>query len=279
LVAHASSGRVGINRDSSLLLAVDSLSVHYGGVHALSEVCLAVESGERVGIIGPNGAGKTTLINAIAGDVKTAGGTVELEGRDILGKSAWEIARLGLGRTFQTSELFQSMSVLENFVISAPQERGLMRRVTGVGARARRRAVRSRAEEVMSLVGLSGMRDEAVGLLPYGRQRIAELGRALMGSPRLLLLDEPAAGLSSGEKAEFVAVLRRIIAIEPFAVLMIEHDMETLRSLCGDHIYVMDAGRVIAEGAFDVVTRDERVITAYLGREKVSHSQNGNGPN
>jgi branched-chain amino acid transport system ATP-binding protein len=279
LVAHTSSGRVGINRDSSLLLAVDSLSVHYGGVHALSEVCLAVESGERVGIIGPNGAGKTTLINAIAGDVKTAGGTVELEGRDILGKSAWEIARLGLGRTFQTSELFQSMSVLENFVISAPQERGLMRRVTGVGARARRRAVRSRAEEVMSLVGLSGMRDEAVGLLPYGRQRIAELGRALMGSPRLLLLDEPAAGLSSGEKAEFVAVLRRIIAIEPFAVLMIEHDMETLRSLCGDHIYVMDAGRVIAEGAFDVVTRDERVITAYLGREKVSHSQNGNGPN
>jgi branched-chain amino acid transport system ATP-binding protein len=91
-------------------------------------------------------------------------------------------------------------------------------------------------------------------------------------------LDEPAAGLSSGEKAEFVAVLRRIIDIEPFAVLMIEHDMETLRSLCGDHIYVMDAGRVIAEGTFDVVTRDERVITAYLGREKVSHSQNGNGP-
>jgi ABC-type branched-subunit amino acid transport system ATPase component len=278
LVADARSGRVGINRDSSLLLAVDSLSVHYGGVHAVSEVCLAVASGERVGIIGPNGAGKTTLINAIAGDVKTAGGTVELEGRDILGKSAWEIARLGLGRTFQTSELFQSMSVLENFVISAPQERGLMRRVTGVGARARRRAVNRRAEEVMALVGLSGMRDEAVGLLPYGRQRIAELGRALMGSPRLLLLDEPAAGLSSGEKAEFVAVLRRIIDIEPFAVLMIEHDMETLRSLCGDHIYVMDAGRVIAEGTFDVVTRDERVITAYLGREKVSHSHNGNGP-
>jgi branched-chain amino acid transport system ATP-binding protein len=274
----ASSAQDGINRDSSLLLAVDSLSVRYGGVHALSHVCLSVASGERVGIIGPNGAGKTTLINAIAGDVKTAGGMVELEGRNILGKSAWEIARLGLGRTFQTSELFQSMTVFENFVISASREKGIMRRLTGRGARGHRRATRERADEVMSLVGLSGMRDEAVGLLPYGRQRIAELGRALMSSPRLLLLDEPAAGLSSGEKAEFVAVLRRIIDIEPFAVLMIEHDMETLRSLCGDHIYVMDAGKVIAEGSFDVVTRDDRVITAYLGREKVSHSQNGNGP-
>jgi branched-chain amino acid transport system ATP-binding protein len=237
------------------VLSVTGLSVAFGGVHALSDVDLEVREGELVGLIGPNGAGKTTLIDAVTGFVRFTG-RVELDGEDISSLPAYQRARRGLARTWQTTDLFDDLGVGENVAVAAA---GPLRGAT----RDRTDDAGTPPEGVLDLVDLGWAVDAMPDELSEGARKLVGVARALAGRPRLLCLDEPAAGLDARESEDLGRSLRGL-ADQGQTTLLIDHDMGLVLGIC-DRVIVLEFGRVIADGPPDVVRRDGRVIAAYLG--------------
>jgi ABC-type branched-subunit amino acid transport system ATPase component/ABC-type branched-subunit amino acid transport system permease subunit len=255
------------------LLRVDGVSVDFGGLRAVSQVSMTVRTGQIAALIGPNGAGKTTLFNVVSRLQRASEGRVFFAGQDITHESPAASARLGMARTFQNLRIFENMDVLENVLVGCHrhEKAGFVSGGLGLpGQRREEQASRLRAMDALRLVGLDGAAHQPAASLPYGRQRLVEIARALASEPRLLLLDEPAAGMNAVERAYLVDRLRRIREAG-VTVLLVEHDIELVMGLC-DWVTVLDYGKCIADGAPDAVKADEAVIAAYLG---VSHEGAG----
>ena len=242
------------------LLAAESLSRAFGALSALNRVSFEVASRERRAIIGPNGAGKTTLFNMITGQLAPTGGRILLEGRPIQGLSPHAVARRGVSRSFQRNNLFPKLAVLENLRLAAaaraPGTWSLLGRIEG------QPGPRARAREVADIVGLTERLAVPAGLLSYGEQRQLEVGVALATSPRLLLLDEPTAGMSPEETQRMTRMLEALP--RDVTLLIIEHDMDVVGSLA-DRVTVLHYGEVLTEGTFAEVKADPRVYEVYLG--------------
>jgi ABC-type branched-subunit amino acid transport system ATPase component len=250
------------------LLRVEQLTKRFGGLLAVDCLTFDVDHGETCAVIGPNGAGKSTLFNIIAGEQKPNAGTVLLEGDDITGLPDYRVARRGIGRAFQLVHLFGSMSVADNVLLGAEDHRRLriISAATHLGGHRRRmQMARARVEEALSLVGIKHLAHSAIGSLSLGQQRLVGAARALASLPRLLLLDEPAAGLSHGELDVLRAAILRMRSART-SVLIVEHNVEFVLSFC-DRVVVMNFGRKIAEGRPDEIRHSEAVIEAYLGRK------------
>lgn len=250
------------------VLSCRGLTVRFGGLVAVREVDLGVHGATIHALIGPNGAGKSTLINCLAGFVKASGGEVLLAGRPVAGKAAYEVAEMGMARTFQNIRLFGGMTVLENVLVGSHRnlETSIMDLLFRRGRAAEEEArFIERARELLAFVGLSGRDNQPAGSLPYGHQRRLEIARALMLAPSALLLDEPMAGMNVVEKAELAGLISQIRA-NGTAILLVEHDVEIVRSL-SDRITVLHHGERIADGLPEEIFADARVQNAYLGRE------------
>ncbi|GAB2872553.1 ABC transporter ATP-binding protein [Nocardioides pacificus] len=241
------------------LLTTTDLSVHYGGVVANDHVSIDVHAGEIVGLIGPNGAGKTTFVDAVTGFTPSTGEVI-LGGHRIDGRSPHRRRRAGLARTWQAGELFLDLTVADNLAV-AVQRPGLRTMLADVVRRTPPRV--AHVGETLELLGLTAVADVRPDELTLGRQKLVGVARALVGGTRVVLLDEPAAGLDSHESLEFGRELRRVVE-GGVGALLIDHDMALVLDTC-DRVYVMDFGRIIASGPPDVVRRDEAVIAAYLG--------------
>jgi branched-chain amino acid transport system ATP-binding protein len=249
------------------MLEVGGVSVSFGGVHALSDVSFSLNRGEILGLIGPNGAGKTTMFNCITGVVEPDRGRIAFEEHDLRGLKPHRRARLGIARTFQNLRLFSSMSVRENLMVpvDAFAPRGMLADALRLPrARFEERRADERARAVLHFLGLDDVTDTPAGDLSVGLQRRVELGRALCLRPRLLLLDEPAAGLDARETAELATLLPRLRERFGVTMLLVDHDMALVMRVC-DWIYVLDFGQLIADGPPDQVRGDPAVIRAYLG--------------
>lgn len=252
------------------LLQVKDLRISFGGLHAVDCLSTLVGQGRIKGIIGPNGAGKTTLFNAIAGIQRITAGSIEIEGERIDGLAPWQRARLGIARTFQNLQIFRDLSLLENVMIGCHPRFG-----TGFAAAMLRppsvRREEARIEETAyRKLALFGMQDRAFHLadrLSFGEAKLLEMARALAADPRILMLDEPIAGVPSGEQAPIGAMIREVNA-SGVTVVLIEHNMKMVMGLC-DEILVMRNGRFLAEGTPREIASNPEVIAAYLGEEYV----------
>ncbi|MDK6233326.1 ABC transporter ATP-binding protein [Aerococcus sanguinicola] len=249
------------------LLKVNQLTKTFGGLTAVSDVNLEIESNELIGLIGPNGAGKTTLFNLITGVYEPTSGNIELAGQDISGAKPEKINQAGIGRTFQNIRLFANLTVLENVLIALHTEHGagFLTSVLRLPAYYRNRnQLYRRAIELLEVFNLEDLANEKAKNLAYGQQRRLEIVRALATEPKLLFLDEPAAGMNPRETAELTELIHRIKDELGITVVLIEHDMSLVMNIC-ERIYVLEYGKVIAEGNPEEIQSDDRVIKAYLG--------------
>jgi len=252
--------------DPGPLLVVQGVSKYFGGVQAVRNVTFTVDPGECVGLVGPNGAGKTTLFNCICGQLRPEEGTVEFAREDLGRLPTFRRARLGIGRTYQRVEVFADMTVRQHLLVAERARRGdgrLWRDLCNLGAPSAEEM--ARVDSVAELVGLSEVADTPVSALGLGMCRLVELGRALVGEPRLLMADEPSSGLDERETRDLAGVLRMLQSERGMAVLLVEHDLGMVGEVV-DRVIVMDLGQVIAEGPFDQVMADPHVRHAYLGR-------------
>jgi len=249
-------------------LELERITLAFGGLTVLAEVSAAVAPGELLALIGPNGAGKTSVLNCICGIYRAGAGRVLFRGADITGEKPHTIAGLGIARTFQHGELFSHMTVVENLLVGRHArirtglvgEAAFSRRV-----RAEESAHREAVERFLEFVELERYRHQSVGALPFGIQKVVGVARALALEPRLLLLDEPSAGLSRDEREDLARFILRIKHEIGIAMIWVEHDMQMVADLA-DRIHVLDYGRTLAEGLPEAVLRDPRVVEAYLGR-------------
>ena len=242
------------------LLEVDDVTKSFGGVTALARVSVSVEAGEIVGLIGPNGSGKTTLFHCIAGALAPDSGDIRFEGRSLVGLAPAAICSRGVGRTFQLARVFPTLTALDN-VLAGQSHRG--ERMLGAMLRGSAAAVRRRAHELLTLVGLDALAGEPAGELSYGQQRLLELAAVLMGDPRAILLDEPTAGVNPVLVERLLVALREING-RGVTIILIEHNMEAVTSLSG-RMYALAMGRTIAEGTPQQVRDDPAVLEAYFG--------------
>lgn len=248
------------------LLQVTSVSRRFGGLQALSDVGFSVGEGQIRAIIGPNGAGKTTLVDVITGFTKPDSGDVLFEGASLVGAAPHALPRLGVMRTFQSARLVPRLTVAENIMLGGHHMAGggfLSAALNLPRARRTERALRERAAAVLEFLQLSSIGERPAGGLPAGTQRLVEVGRVLAGAPKLVLLDEPAAGLDDSETKELAGVLQAVKA-SAVTMVIIEHNMDLVMSI-SDNVLVLDAGRPIADGPPAAVSKDPAVVTAYLG--------------
>ena len=249
------------------LLEIRDLSLSFSGLHALSGVSFNLGEGEIVGLIGPNGAGKSTLLNCVSGLYRPQSGAVRFGGDEIVGLKPHQIAAMGIRRTFQNLELFREATLRENVILGLAYRY----RSSVLGdfldmplARAKRQAASDEADRIINSLALNHVASVQVSDLPYGFQKTAELARALAGRPRLLLLDEPAAGMNPEESKKVAETVRTLRDTERISILLVEHDMRVVMTVC-DRVVVLDHGEKIGEGSPAEIRRDPAVIKAYLG--------------
>ncbi len=249
------------------MLNVDQVAKSFGGVRALDGCSLSFEEGQITGLIGPNGAGKTTLFNIVAGAYPPTSGQVRFSGTDITGVPAHRLFHKGIVRTFQIPQEFGRLTVLENLMTVPVKQTGerLLQLWMQRGRVAFEESVlRAQAEEQLRFLGLHGVRDELAQNLSGGQKKLLELGRAMMAEPRLLLLDEPGAGVNPTLLAELGERIRTLNRERGYTICVIEHNMELIGSLC-DHVFVLAEGQLLADGSLDTVRSNRQVLDAYLG--------------
>lgn len=252
------------------MLEVTSLGISFGGLRAVDELSMKIEKGGLVGLIGPNGAGKTTVFNMLTGVYRPTDGGIRLDGQNLIGKKPHEICKMGVARTFQNIRLFSELSVLDNV------KTGLHNQITYSFAesmfhlgsyRKKEKQMDEKAMELLSVFGLESVADYRAANLPYGKQRKLEIARALATEPKLLLLDEPAAGMNPTETAELLSCINTIRDTFHVAILLIEHDMSLVMRVC-ERIQVINFGQTIAAGLPSEIASNQEVIEAYLGEEE-----------
>ncbi|MGN1111218.1 MAG: ABC transporter ATP-binding protein [Oscillospiraceae bacterium] len=256
-----------MSENPSVMLEVKELSIQFGGLRAVDGLNMKVMKGQLYGLIGPNGAGKTTVFNMLTGVYKPTTGGIFLEGENIAGKPPVEINRSGIARTFQNIRLFKNMTVLDN-VKAGLHNQTKYTWIEGVLRLPRyfkeERQMDERAVELLKVFELDGEKDALAANLPYGKQRKLEIARALATNPKLLLLDEPAAGMNPNETAELMETIRFVRDKFDMTILLIEHDMKLVAGIC-EEVTVLNFGQELAQGETSKVLNDPKVITAYLG--------------
>jgi branched-chain amino acid transport system ATP-binding protein len=254
------------------LLAIEKLTMEFGGLTAVNEFSLELAPGELVGLIGPNGAGKTTVFNMVTGSLAPTRGKIVFDGKEITGRKPHKITAQGVARTFQNIRLFNDLTVFENVMVSFHYQihSSFLGGILGL-PRYRREAKRARdtATHLLEEVRLAELAGEKAGRLPYGQQRRLEIARALATRPKLVLLDEPAAGMNPAETEALMGLIQGIRRHYNLTVLLIEHDMTFVMGIC-ERLKVLDYGHTIAEGTPEEIQNNERVIQAYLGERRIA---------
>lgn len=252
------------------LLHISNLNKNFGGVKAIQDFSLDVEERQIYGLIGPNGAGKTTIFNTITGIYKPTSGTIEFGGQAITKLKPYQVAARGIGRTFQNIRLFGNLSVVDNVFIACQGDTNynLLDALSHLGRFKRaEKEMRDKSMQLLSYMGLTDLAKAKAGSLPYGHQRRLEIARALALNPRLILLDEPAAGMNGDESRELVDFIFKLHEEYKLTILMIEHHMDVVIRLC-NQITVLNFGKTICQGTPEQVTKDQLVIEAYLGKDE-----------
>lgn len=251
------------------LLEVNKLSISFGGLRAVDDLTFSIEKGELYGLIGPNGAGKTTVFNLLTGVYKPTEGIIKLDGSDITGKKTIDINQAGIARTFQNIRLFKQMSVIDNVKVGLQNDKELSySSLDGIlhtpKYRRVEKEIEKRALEILKVFNLDESRDVLAANLPYGQQRKLEIARAIATKPKLLLLDEPAAGMNPNETAELMETIQLIRDKFEMTILLIEHDMKLVSGIC-ERLTVLNFGRELKQGVTKDVLNDPEVIKAYIG--------------